>query len=182
MVKLKQLYNEIKLVSMIPLEKGKMYDVKVWWDGGIEGGSDYYEPCEGTIDGEEGWYWMLMLIYSGIQNNQYIFYDIYVSEDIGFDMIDITKKDIRPNKEAIKYEIKEVKLLKNPKQDALDFIYNNFSEDEMLEDNMTYEFNINDVPKSIFSYLKYNNDLRINIKKNIIAVLYINGNLVIEFF
>jgi hypothetical protein len=106
-MKLRKILNEIKLVSMIPLEKGKMYDIKHWlsedeWDvvedfagKDISGG---YEPCEGTVDGEEGWYWMLGLKYKGIQDNKYIFYDTYIREDTGFDITNITKKDIRPGK------------------------------------------------------------------------------------
>lgn len=103
MIKLHSILNEIKLIPILKLEPGKLYDVKTWWtndEWDNFSGEDWYEPYGDTIRGEEGWYWMLGLKYKGKTDKEYIFYDTCVGEDINFDIIDLSKNDIRPNKKS----------------------------------------------------------------------------------
>ena len=55
-----KLFEDFTINEFLAPKVGQSYDVKVWFapDPPSEPvDPEYYEPFEGTVDGEEGWYW-----------------------------------------------------------------------------------------------------------------------------
>lgn len=104
MLKLSKIILEIKAVSSLQkiLEKGKYYDLKVWFAPDNDTYGEYYEPYPGTTAGEEGWYWSKDWRYKGLIDGKYVFTDslsAFDDERKEFNSNDLTPKDIRPTKE-----------------------------------------------------------------------------------